>query len=339
MQLVDQLKNISSYYLSGEKVYYIQQDGLFVYSVLQDKKRLAGGEDIDVEVDDSGIYVNIDKKLFEVKEDDRLQEIFAYNATSIYKRGEYILCLEEIDEEEEVRRHIIFKDGHEILNIVNDKLLSTVGNIFFWLEIATMEKEFVVFDIHTGKDLWKFDARETGRYYDEKEERWEEGYITGDFAVKNNMLILFASCNEEENAKGRQYIALNGDNGEIVWQRRSALYGGGNVQFYGNDIVYMRGRKIQLLDAGTGEPKDLIDLSGQLPDDVSVYNAFKVVKNKLYFCEPRKKQIGIINLDTFEVEQLFLVETKAFQINMPEVNDRYLFVQDSDKTVHIYAFE
>ena len=278
-----------------------------------------------------------DKTIFEITGTLELRELARLDEQYAARIGEMFYVENRVDDD--IVQFKLLERGRTIFDVSTNKGLRIIGGQFFW---RTMFKNYDLtkMDLATGKEAWTFDAREVGRFFDEPEQKWKDGSIYGDIVSREGSLILFASYNSkgaEGDEEGRQYIRLDEQTGRTIWNLQDVEYGSGNIQFYGNDIISMHVRRLLVVDFNTGRRKDLISFEDRLPE-VIVFNAFKVVKNRLYFVESRKKTLGVINLDNFELEYFSKLNIPAFQIEELEVNEEYVFLQDSDRKVHIYGW-
>jgi len=278
-----------------------------------------------------------DETIFEITGNLEIRELARFDEQYVAKIGETFYIENRVDDD--IFQFKLLERGRTIFDVSTNKGLRIIGSQFYW---TTMFKNYDLtkIDLATGRDAWTFNVRETARFFDEREEKWEDGFMTGDIVSREGSLILFASCNtkgEEGDEEGRQYIRLDEKTGETIWNLRNIEYGSGNIQFYGNNIISMHVRRLLVVDFNTGRRKDLISFEDRLPE-VIVFNTFKVVKNRLYFVESRKKTLGVINLDNFELEYFSKLNIPAFQIEELEVNEEYVFLKDSDRKVHIYGW-
>jgi len=277
------------------------------------------------------------KTLFRILEEDlSIEELSGFDAEFAAKVGNKYYCEDRIDRK--THHYRIIEDNKTVFERTSENWLRIINGQFYWQE-RLKSYGIAKIDLVTGQDIWSYDIREIGKYYDTADEKWKEGSILANTIVsKNGNLIFFGSDSVEGSGnEARQYIALNEKTGIKQWDLRNIKYGSSVIEFYGDDIISMHDNRVLVIDSVTGKVKGLVDLSERLGKGIHVYNSFRVIKNKLYFCETRmEKAVGVINLDNFELESLFRVNTAAFQINTPLANDEYMFVKDSDSAIHVY---
>ena len=337
MQEVKQYRNIKEVFQHDGYLYLLGED-LSLSRIMGAEKEARldlsdyGGK-IDPRKEILQIFYN--KTLFQLSGDLVIRALDTFEAEHVSKIGDRFYYENRVDRN--TRHSWIIEGGKTVFDRTWGEWIRSIGRNFYWQEAAT-QYGLTRIDLSTGKDGWSYDIRESGRYYNESEQKWYPGSIIANhIESRKGKLIFYATQNLEGDLEGRQYVALDEHAGSLVWNLRDVTYGSGQIEFYGDDIISMAGRKVLVIDSNTGMKKALVDFEDRIDKAVFIYNAFRVFNNKLVFCESRrKKTIGLINLDSWELEHLFEAQIKAFQIESLHATDNYICIKDSDNIVHFY---
>lgn len=163
------------------------------------------------------------------------------------------------------------EDGHPYIYI-------STSFHYGWRSYSTAAIPIFKIDAETGEIVWRTD-------YTCYTVQDLSGGVQGTIAVgKNNLSdMIFVPVARTPGASSGTLVALNKENGEMVWEKETSMYSWSSpVDFYDADgngyLIYCNsGFNMYLLDGKTGEQLDYLNLGGNIEASPAMYGNYAVV--------------------------------------------------------------
>jgi len=203
--------------------------------------------------------------------------------------------------------------------------------------------KIIALNTKDGGVLWQLDLSELGKYTDHEGEHSGKVKTEVKYFAPDNSVIFGVTDEVSKNWAGKKFLSVDAESGDIKWiykpederTLREDFY------FYKNLMYLLSGSNLLIIDPYTGKVKEDHDLSDQFSaNSLESFNNYTIQNNKLYFSDTDHKKIGVINLSSYQIEEVVKVETEnADWIEQPVVNNKYLYVKDSNNTLHVFELD
>lgn len=201
------------------------------------------------------------------------------------------------------------------------------------------------------KDVyWQTDFSEIGQYQKMDGTIAEQNEIDGEFFYCETLNLIYVPL------AGGQLVALNTENGEIIWikehlVRRDGRLTSGKYGIFGDSIYKTDGLSIIELSAKTGEIlkklyfediQDVLNEIKNLNDNFICSGPINIYDDLLVLFSVRKSQIIVLSRKSFELEEFIHIPNIPGIPNSKDSiawNNNKLYVLDMDNILHIFKKE
>lgn len=306
MNLLKKINNIHNYYLFGKCFISNSKQNISIYNIeyfeLLYEISFERYPKI-LHIDDKSIYIQEKNKIIEVDYCLTQKKLYVINIPNIwmlnYLSDNYILIKQEIDREKDhfLLLNYNFKERNIIWKFQCNNYKYSFFNQTHLIIDKGYKKKIQCIDMKSGVINWEIDIKSNlQNYYPSDYGVYQ--ILTEPFIYKKILFIQLQ--NLESNV--RYLTGYDIKSGKIIWFKQ----GFNNFEIYKNKLYNIEFHGLfRILNPKNGKIIREVDLQEEFKRmSINCEHRFKVTDTHIYFKHAIKGKVGILNIDTLEIEEV-----------------------------------